>query len=312
MDKAWRRGITAAIAVVKFLVTLFFVGLFDSGLSAQQQRTQLPKPPVLPANMDCEKLKGDKQVPSNLSTTILKRGTDYYVCKPKSQALLARARTAAAAVRSTQTISCGDGSTSDCIREDLGTERQIEGLANRTDLWRYFEKVPPSKADIILQFIANERASSSAQIILQAQDSDSGTWPYYESRPLTDIENDVNKLVDHFIATSGRAPLRSKEEMEKARQCALAADQLSAAQSEYQKKRSDYDFKITHPLDAQMDECNLHWKEWVCLQRGSGGVSYAQDWYESGQELQRKLALESEELKKLEQQIKTLYQSACP
>jgi len=70
----------------------------------------------------------------------------------------------------------------------------------------------------------------------------------------TDIENDVNKLVDHFIATSGRTALRSKEEMDKALQCALAADQLTALRSEYQKKRSDYDFKLTHPLDAQIDE----------------------------------------------------------
>jgi hypothetical protein len=174
--------------------------------------------------------------------------------------------------------------------------------------------VPPPKADIIVQFIANERASSSAQIVLQVQDSDSGTWSYYESRTVTDIENDVDKLVDHFIATSGRTPLRSKAEMEKARQCALVADQLSTLQSEYQKRRSDYDFKNAHPLDAQMDECNLHWKDWVCLKRGGsdGMVSYANQWNESGQELQRKPSLEYEELKKLEQQIKTLSQSTCP
>jgi hypothetical protein len=49
------------------------------------------------------------------------------------------------------------------IREDVGTEKQIEGLANRTDLWGYFEKVPPSKADIILlQFIANDTGSRKA------------------------------------------------------------------------------------------------------------------------------------------------------
>jgi len=307
------RGMTAAIAAMNLLTIVFFVGSIDSELSAQQ-RTLPPKPPVLPANMDCERLKGDKEIPSGPSITILKRGADYYVCKSKSQALLAKARTAAVAVRSTQTISCGDGSASDCIRQDAATERQIEGLANRTDLWRYFEKVPPTKADIIIQFVANERASSSAQIILKVQDSDSGTWPYYESRPITDIENDVNKLVDHFIATSGRTALRSKEEMDKALQCALAADQLTALRSEYQKKRSDYDFKLTHPLDAQIDECNLHWKEWVCLKRGSsdGVVSYAKEWNESGEELRRKMSLEWEELKKLDQQIFSLGQTACP
>jgi hypothetical protein len=29
----------------------------------EQQATQVRKPPVFPANMDCEKLKGDKEVP---------------------------------------------------------------------------------------------------------------------------------------------------------------------------------------------------------------------------------------------------------
>jgi hypothetical protein len=311
MLKVWRDGITVATTLGLFV--MFLGGLFASRLSAQQQRTQLPKPPVLPADMDCEKLRGDKEVPTNLSNTILKVGTDYYLCKPKSQTLLARARTAAVAVRSTQTISCGDGSSDDCIKEDVGTETEIEGLANHTDLWRYFDKAPATKADIIIQFVANDRASSSAQIILHVQDSDSGTWPYYESRTITDIENDVNRLVDHFIATSGRTPLRSREEMEKRRQCELAADQLNALQSEYQKKRTEYDFKNAHPLDAEMDECNLHWKEWVCLKRGGsdGGVSYASQWNESVQELQRKLSLEYEELEKLEQQIKILTQSAC-
>jgi hypothetical protein len=291
-----------------------FVGFFGPGLFAQQQqRVQTPNPPVLPANMDCEKLKGDKDVTPNGTATILKRGPDYYLCHPKADAVLARARTAAIAVRSTQTISCGDGSSDNCIREDTGTERQIEGLANKTDLWRYFDKGAPTKADIILQFVANERASSSPQIVLQVQDADTGAWSYYESRAITDIENDVNRLVDHLIVKSGRPPLRSKEEMEKMRQCAIVADQLGALKSEYQKRRSDYDFKNAHPLDALMDECNLHWKEWVCLKRGGndGIVSYAKEWNESGQELQRKLSLEYDELKNMEQQISVLTQSAC-
>lgn len=109
-----------------FLV-LFVVAWFESVLFAQGRRAPLPKPPVLPDNMDCEKLKGDKEVPPNRSVTILKRGADYYLCHPKSDVVLASARTAAVAVRSTQTISCGDGSSDNCIREDTRTERQIEG-----------------------------------------------------------------------------------------------------------------------------------------------------------------------------------------
>lgn len=293
---------------------LLVVALSGAGVSAQQRKTAVPKPPTLPDNMDCKKLEADTEVPPNRSTTILKRGTDYYVCRPKSDAALASARTAAIVVRSTQTISCGDGSGADCIREDKATELQIESLAGKTDLWRYFDKAAPSNADLILQFIANERATTSSPVVLQVQDSDSGAWVYYESRPTTDIENDVNRLIDHFLLRSGRAPVRSKEEMARERQCAAIAEQLNALKSVYGAKRRDYDFKNTHLLDAQMDECNLHWKEWVCLKRGGsdGIVSYAEQWNESGQELQRKLKLEYEELKELDQQISVLSQRVCP
>ena len=287
----------------------FAVVLFNPFLLAQQQRVPTAKPPALPADMECEKLKDDKEVPSNRSSTILKRGTNYYLCQPKSQSVLAKARTAAVAVRSTQTISCGDGSSSDCIREDTRTERTIEDLTNRTDLWRYFEEVPPAKADIIIQFIANERASSSAQIVLRVQDSDSGTWAYYESRPITDFENDVNKLVDHFIAKSGQTPRISKEAMEKARQCTRVTDQLNTLKADFKKRLSAYEFKNSHLLDAQMEECKLHWKDWVCLERGGGNS--AKEWNEVGQELNRKQLLEFDELNKLAQQIKDFSQAAC-
>jgi len=299
---------------MKALAMLLLSVLAGSGLFGQQRKAPAPGLSPLPADMDCEKLKGNKELPANRSATILKHGTDYYICRPKSDAFLASARTAAVVVRSTQTISCGDGSTDDCIRQDTATERQIEGLANKTDLWRYFNKAVPSKADLILQFIANNRASPSSQIILQVQDSDSGTSASYESRTVTDLENDVSKLVDHFLTKSGRAPLRSKQEIERERQCTAIADQLSALKLQYQTKLNDYNFKNTHLLDAQMDECNLHWKEWVCLKRGAsdGLVSYAEQWNESGQELQRKLKLEYEELKDMEQQISTLSQSTCP
>lgn len=298
---------------MRVLLTLLTLSTLASvyppaGLFAQQQGPQVAKRTALPTNMDCEKLTGDKEVPSDAGTTILKRGTDYYLCHSKSGSILSKARTAAVAVHSTQTISCGDGSSDDCLREDTATERQIEGLANKTDLWRYFDKAPPAKADIILRFVANNRASSYAQITLQVQDSDGGAWLYSESRTVTDIENDVSRLVNHLITKSGRTPLRSKEEMEKVLQCALVADQLSMLQLEYQKKRDDYDFKNAHPLDAQMEECNLHWREWVCLKRGG---DYTEQWNESGQELQRKLSLEYEELQKLEQQINTLNKSGC-
>jgi hypothetical protein len=286
---------------------------FVNASIAQVRRSQAPQRPTLPTNMNCEKLAGDKELSSGSAGTILKRGADYYLCRPKSDALLLKARSAAVVVHSTQTISCGDGSSDDCLREDKATEKQIEDIANKTDLWRYFEQSPPSKADLIIEFVANNRASSNSQIMLQVQDSDSGTWTYSELRSVTDIENDVNRLIGHLLTNSGRAAIRSKEEAERVRQCSLVADRIVALQSEYQVKRADYDFKNAHPLDALMDECNLHWKEWVCLKRGGidGGVSYAKQWEESRDELARKLSLEAEELQNLQQKISTL-KSSCP
>lgn len=103
--------------------------------------------------------------------------------------------------------------------------------------------------------------------------------------------------------------------MDKARTCAEIADHLSALKSRYQKQRDDYEFKNAHLLDAQMEECKLHWKEWVCLKRGGseGFLNYAEQWNESGQELRRKLLRQYEELQDLEKQISALsFWPTCP
>src|SRR5271165_1255757 len=147
------------------LLVLFALPAWSQSTS-QQKKTPTPKPVALPEDMDCEKLKGDSEVTPVGGATVVKRGADYYLCRPKASSVLARAKTAAVVVHSTQTISCGDGSNDNCIREDTRTERQIEDLANKTQLWRYFDSASPSKADLILQFVANERVSSSAQIVL--------------------------------------------------------------------------------------------------------------------------------------------------
>lgn len=274
--------------------------------SAQQPKPSTLKP--LPSDMNCEKVTGDNvAVPA--TEMLIKRGTEYYLCRPKTETTLTKAHTAAISVRSTQTITCGDGSTNDCLREDTKTKNEIEQSVDGTDLWMYFQKVSPSKADIIFRFTADNRASSSAQIVLQVQDSDSGAWLYYEARNITDIENDVNRLVAHVIAKTERPPLLSKAEIEKARQCARAADQLNALQTVYQIKRDDFNFKNNHQLDAQMEECKLHWKDYVCLERGGG--LYATQWAESGEEMRRKLQLQFEELREMEQQLATLRASLC-
>jgi hypothetical protein len=297
---------------MRTLTLLFLLTLLCPAVFGQQKTSVIPLPP-LPDNMDCEKLKDGAEIPSNSSATVVRRGTIYYLCRPKGNAILASlpsTATVAAVVRSTQTITCGDGSSSDCLREDFTTEAKVRKFVDDTDLWKYFDEAPPTRADLVLQFVANEQAATSPEITLRIQDANSGTWVYYESRPVTDLENDVNRLINHFIAKCSRTPIRSTADMARKHQCAETAVQLSALKATYEEKRRDYDFKNSRVLDAQMEECELHWKDYVCL--GHDNPMYASNWSESGKELKRKMDLEYEELKTLEQQINLLTRLSCP
>jgi hypothetical protein len=298
---------------MKTFLLMFVPALLCPGVFGQQKPPiKSPSPPPLPDNMDCEKLKDGTELPSNSSATVVRRGAIYYVCRPKADTFLTSlptTATVAVVVRSTQTISCGDGSGKDCLREDFSTEAKVRTFVVGTDLWRYFDEAAPTHADIVLQFVANEPGGTSPEITLRVQDANTGTWVYYESRPVTDLENDANRLINHFIVKCARAPIRSAAEIARKRQCADIAAQLSALKSSYEAKRRDYDFKNSHILDAQMEECELHWKDYVCL--GHDNSMYASNWYESGKELKRKMDLEYDELKKMEEQYKALAQSAC-
>jgi hypothetical protein len=293
---------------MKTLAAILFATVFCPGAFGQQKTPIKPQP--LPDNMDCERLKDGTQVSS--SATVVRRGTIYYVCRPKTDNFLTSlpsTATVAAVARSTQTITCGDGSTNDCFREDFNTETKLKRLVDSTELWRYFDEAPPSHADLVLQFVANEQASHSPDITLRVQDSNTGAWVYCESRPVTDLDNDVNRLINHFIEKCARAPIRTTAEMARRRHCAETATQLGALKSVYDVKRKGYDFKNSHILDAQMEECELHWKEFVCLKHDD--PMYASNWNDSGKELRRKLNLEYEELIEMERQINILNQSAC-
>jgi hypothetical protein len=286
---------------------LAFATLMFPVIAMGQQTRPVLKP--LPADMDCGKVLGDTVTVPSGSETLIKRGSEFYLCRPKSATTLQRAQSAAVVVRSTQTITCGDGSSNDCLREDTSTKTKIEAMIDETDLWRYFKQAAATKADIILKFVANNRADSSSPVSLTVQDSDSGDIVFSESRQVSEMENDVNRLIEHFVTKTGRPPLYSKAELEKAHECARLANQLEAVHADYEEKLAAHTFKTTHMADAQMDECNLHWKEFVCLAKGSG--MYAENWRESGLELQRKLDLEFEELHNIEQQMATLRQNLC-
>jgi hypothetical protein len=306
----WMRSGKRLNRRLKTLAVILLPAVLCPGVFGQQKTPIKPQP--LPENMDCQKLKDGTEIPSNSSATVVRRGAIYYACRPKTDAFLTSlpsTATVAAVARSTQTITCGDGSSNDCLREDFGTEIKVKSLVDGTELWRYFDEAPPSHADLVLQFVANEQASHSPEITLRVQDANTGAWAYYESRPVTDLDNDVNRLINHFIGKCARTPLRSTAEMARRQRCSESAAQLGALKSRYEEKRKGYGFKNSHILDAQMEECELHWKEFVCLKHDD--PMYASNWNDSGKELRRKLNLEYEELAEMQQQINILTQSAC-
>jgi len=80
------------------------------------------------------------------------------------------------------------------------------------------------------------------------------------------------------------------------------------AKASYQERLKDYTWKNNHTDDAVMNECEEHWKDFVCLKHGQG--EYASNWNESRAEFQRKLKLEYEDLNEKEQEIRTIQSAA--
>jgi hypothetical protein len=90
--------------------------------------------------------------------------------------------------------------------------------------------------------------------------------------------------------------------------CAATASSFTIAQSYYEVRRKDYDWKNAHVDDAVMNECEEHWKDWVCLKHGQG--DYASNWNDARTEFYRKLKLEYEELQDLERKMKSIQSGA--
>jgi hypothetical protein len=233
----------------------------------------------------------------------------------KAQALL-NAKTAALVVRATSTVSCPEGAPGDCIRTDGDIVSEVNGLVENTNLWAYFEKANPTRADIILYF----KVEDNAIVRFSVRDSDTNTLLYSEDRQVVSLDNDVNRIVAHFVSGLPTRTAAEQQAFAKKKECAEILAQYDVEWTPYDEKLKDYSWKMAHEADGIMNECEQHWKDYVCLDASAASQThahsaYADNWNQSIVEFARKLKLEhdwlSETKSKLDEMMKTAKTNSC-
>jgi hypothetical protein len=128
------------------------------------------------------------------------------LCTPPLQAqqipnlvALAKVKTAALVVQATTSISCGDGSEGTCVRKDSDIVTKVTAIVGGTYLWAHFEKVDATKADAILDFTVKDAATTYGTISFSVRDADNNSFLYFESREVVTLENDITRIVSHFL-----------------------------------------------------------------------------------------------------------------
>ena len=217
---------------------------------------------------------------------------------------LRAAKSAAVVVRATTTVSCPEGAPGDCLRTDTDIISQVKGLVDRTNIWEYFEQQPPTSADIFLEFEVRNNSTVSFNV----RDTDTNKIIYSEFREVVSLDNDVNRMMTHFLAAAPERTQAEQEAFRKKRECTAIAGRYTMAQYYYQEKLKDYNWKANHPDDAVMNECEEHWKDFVCLKHGQG--DYFSNWNESRAEYLRKLKLEYEDLQEKEREMRDIQSAA--
>ncbi len=115
-------------------------------------------------------------------------------------------------------------------------------------------------------------------------------------------------MIAHFLLSAPKRTEAEQEAFRKKKRCAATVARFAMVQAYYQDRLKDYNWKNTHLDDAVMNECEEHWKDFVCLKHGQG--DYASNWNESRAEFQRKLKLEYEELEEKEQEMRAIQSAA--
>jgi hypothetical protein len=112
---------------------------------------------------------------------------------------LPKVKTAALVVKATTSISCGDGSDSTCVRNDGDVVTKVTAIVNSGNLWDHFEKTDATKADAIVEVTVKDASTTYGRISFSVRDADNNKFLYFESRDVVMLENDITRMVNHFL-----------------------------------------------------------------------------------------------------------------
>ncbi len=220
---------------------------------------------------------------------------------------LGAAKTAALVIRATTTVACPGGAPGDCIRTDTDIISQVQSLVDGTEVWGYFEKVDATEADILLEF----QIRNNSSVTFNVRDTDSNKILYSEYREVVSLDNDINRMIAHFLLGAPKRTEAERETFKKKRRCAAITARLTFAEADYQQTRKTYDWKVKNRTTATQQVCEKRWLSNICAEAANGGGNfYSEAWPASVAELNRDLASESDELQELEQRMRA-FQSAA-
>lgn len=112
---------------------------------------------------------------------------------------LTKVKTAALVVRATSSVSCGDGSEGTCVRKDTDVVTKVTAIVDGTNLWEHFERAEATKADAIIEFTVTNATTTYGRISFSVRDADNNNFLYSESRDVVMLENDITRIVSHFL-----------------------------------------------------------------------------------------------------------------
>jgi len=220
---------------------------------------------------------------------------------------LRAAKTAALVVRATTTVACPGGAPGDCIRTDTDIISQVQSLVDTTEVWEYFGKVDATEADIFLEF----EVRNNSGVNFNVREADSNKILYSEYREVVSLDNDIKRMIAHFLLGAPKRTEAEQETFKKKRRCVAITARFTSAQAYYQERHKTYDWKVKNRTAATQQVCEKHWLSNICAEAANGGGNfYSEAWPPSVAELNRNLASESDELHELEEQMKTIQSAA--
>jgi len=85
------------------------------------------------------------------------------------------------------------------VRNDTDVATNVKTYVDGTDLWQHFEKAEATKADAILEFTVRNGKTTYGRISFSVRDADTNNSLYSESREVVMLENDIVRIVNHFL-----------------------------------------------------------------------------------------------------------------